>query len=318
MSKRPTSIQLDRLAHTMKRFGYEPKRHELLEIAASAFGYRNSNAFTAAKLTVPMAEPIGTIEVQGSVVVLARDSVSNAIFAVEESFLIQVSAEERCETIVSTPYGHLADVSRLLDDNLPGLDKDQVITTAIEDDAAIYPYVMESIQDDLRLYWSNVYGWASLESATTFPNTTANKPICEHEITWRTIEEACAVNSVTEGRVGVKTFELARKIANNMIGDGKHAGAIFTPQVWIRDDATECDAEGEKDYIITIDLIAFALQNGNETIEDYLEGSDCDEFKTASHAPAWVKNWSGPFDIHIGCPIETKILNLKKAKERFE
>lgn len=317
MSKRPTAIQLDRLAQAMKRFGYEPKRHELLDIAANAFGYRNSNEFTAAKLTPPIAEPIGTIEVQGSVVVLARDNVSHAIFAVEESFLMQVSAEERCETILPTPYGHLANVSRLLDDDLPNLDQEQVITTAIENQMTDDGYVIEDIQADARMYWSNVNGWGSLICATRFPDTSAPLPMTADEAVWRTVADATAVNSNTETWVGVKNYALATQIAECMVEDDQRIHATFTAQAWINDHAVACDPQGEKEYDVTIDLIAFALEQGSKTIEEYLENTDKDEFKIANNAPRWVQDYCGPFDIEIECTISTMNINLEDAKARL-
>jgi hypothetical protein len=313
MTKRPNAIQIDRLAKALKHYGFEPKRHQLLEIAANAFGYRNSNEFTAANVSPPMAEPIGTIDIDGSVVVLARDAMSSAIFAVEESFLDRVSANERAETILPTPYGHLANVSRLLDDELPDLDKSHSITSAIMHNSIKNKdalYVMETIANDERLYWSNEDGWASLESAMLFPDKLVNMPMADQEIVWMTWKEACANRSHVENCVGAEIYSKAKKIAALIPEEGK-ATASFTPQEWINDHAIECDSPSDKTYDVTVDLIAFALLKKSKTIENYLNNTNNDEFIEATHAPDWIQKWSGPFNIEIQVNVDTMLLNLQ-------
>lgn len=319
MSKRPTAIHLDRLAQSMERYGYKPKRHELLDIASAAFGYRNQNEFTAANLTAPVAEPIGTIEIQGSVIVLARDPMSDAVFAVEESFLSQVSGETRAETYLPTPYGHLTDVSKLLDENIPNLDREQVITSYIQQQANDDAFVIEAIDHDERLYWNDQDGFVNLAGATRYPDQSGNLPSVGLNPVWRTVREAKELKSISESWYGVYAWELAKKIVATLPEDQREINANFTPQAWINDYATEVDCEDDRDYNVILDVIAGAIQHNAETIEEHLDGlGDNDEFQTAEEAPDWVRDWSGPFDIEIDCPTNLLVLNINEMKQKVE
>lgn len=314
MSKRPTAIHLDRLAQALSRHGVELKRHQLLDVAANAFGYRNDNEFTAAKVAAPLAEPIGTIQILGATIVLARDAVSDAVFAVEEAFLEQVSLEVRAETYVPTPYGHLADVSRLLDEQLPNLDKEQTLTVTLQNEMNDAAFVIEAIDHDERLYWNDQDGLVNLEGATRYPDKSGTLPSVGLNPTWRTVREAKNLESTSERWVGVTAYQLAKQIVAALPAELR-ATASFTPQVWINDYACEADAEGEKDYDVTIELIASALRANVETPEEYLDGlGDNDEFQTADESPDWIRDWSGPFEIDVNAPCALLTLNLNEVR----
>ena len=110
---KPLPIYLDRLARTLNAHGVSLKRAQLLEVCASAFGYRNSNELTAAaktsELVPPAAKPMGVVTLpDGQRIVVLTDQIANSPYAIDESFLEQVVAEERREEYGPTPYGHLA------------------------------------------------------------------------------------------------------------------------------------------------------------------------------------------------------------------
>ncbi|WP_046868806.1 hypothetical protein [Microvirga massiliensis] len=117
------AIHIDRLKKNLEKNGVSWKRHKILELLSSTFGYHNSNELTAAhkrgEIDPPKAEPIGEIALpSGESIVVVRDPLARAPYAIDQSFLERVVAEERAETFGPPPYGHLIDLSRLLDGNL--------------------------------------------------------------------------------------------------------------------------------------------------------------------------------------------------------
>jgi hypothetical protein len=120
------SVNLDRLEKVLKALGIPCKRHQTLEVAAAAFGYHNQNELTAAgkagDLDLPVAEPIGEVALpSGETIIVVRDPLANSAYAVDQAFIDQVVAEERAELFGPTPYGHLVDLARLLDDEIAPL-----------------------------------------------------------------------------------------------------------------------------------------------------------------------------------------------------
>jgi hypothetical protein len=117
------SVHLDRLEKVLKARGIPCKRHQTLEVAAAAFGYHNQNELTAAgkagDLNPPMAEPIGEVTLpSGETIIVVRDPLAKSAYALDQAFVEQVVAEERAELFGPTPYGHLPNLSRLLDDKI--------------------------------------------------------------------------------------------------------------------------------------------------------------------------------------------------------
>ena len=117
---KPLPIILDRLAHALKAQGIKVKRSQLLEISAGAFGHRNSNELTAAAkagdINPHPARVIGRVNLpDGQSVIIVNDQLGNMPYAIDETFLEQVAAEERREEIGITPYGHLAALYEVLD-----------------------------------------------------------------------------------------------------------------------------------------------------------------------------------------------------------
>ena len=114
---RPTQIHLDRLQKALAAQGFRASRGKALEIVAAAFGYHNSNEFTAASkrgdVTPPPAEYVGTIELDDTSMVVLRDPTSKATYAIEEAFVDGVIEDERAERFGITPYGHMVDLSQV-------------------------------------------------------------------------------------------------------------------------------------------------------------------------------------------------------------
>jgi hypothetical protein len=117
------SVHLDRLEKVLKARGIPCKRHQTLEVAAAAFGYHNQNELTAAgkagDLNPPLAEPIGEVALpSGETIIVVRDPLAKSAYAIDQTFVEQVVATDRAELFGPTPYGHLLNLSRLLDDEI--------------------------------------------------------------------------------------------------------------------------------------------------------------------------------------------------------
>lgn len=122
MTIKTTPALLDRLDKALGKQGLNLKRTQLLEVAAAAFGHRNSNAMTAAARAGDFAlapvQPSARIQLaNGETLIVLLDPAANASYAIDESFLEQVVNEERGEEAGITPYGHLVDLNPALDWN---------------------------------------------------------------------------------------------------------------------------------------------------------------------------------------------------------
>ncbi len=82
--------------------------------------------------------------------------------------------------------------------------------------------------------------------------------------------------------------------------------ARFTPEAWIRNYATEVDAEGPQEWDCTtlaltqLDYLTAVAARRHESLdggEGVLDNDDM--FKDDPDAPDWVRSWTGPFTIHI-------------------
>jgi hypothetical protein len=71
--------------------------------------------------------------------------------------------------------------------------------------------------------------------------------------------------------------------------------ATFTPQAWVRDNAIEVDPEGPTEWITQFEDLS------TEQAEKILEcGHDLDDLlKEDPAAPEWVREYRGPFEIHV-------------------
>ena len=307
-ANRPVAIQIDRLDKALKAQGVDFKRHQLLEVAAAAFGFRSSNAYTAGiEATVPpMAQYVETIDCSGEAITIARDPLSGSLFGVDESYLEQVSAEERAETWLPTPYGHLIDVNDLLDQPTSRPTPVRPTEGSLGD-----AYVVASWIEGERLYWNNEDGWVDYASATRFaeighsPMTRGSKPI------WQKVNH----QGTEPDRYPILTQLFGAELVHRAIALAEHLEPIeaeFEPQAWMNDNAITVDADGDTSYDITVAAIAYTLDNNSETIEAYLDAiGDNDQFAGVDTAPTWVSEWQGPFEVHLFVPIATLIADLK-------
>lgn len=102
-------IILDRLKNALAAHGVSLKRNQLLDVAASAYGYRNNNAFSAAakdkELTAPRADKLG-VDDHGLLVL--RDPKTGAIFAIDPK-----AQDAQADRWCLSPYGGIIDVTGL-------------------------------------------------------------------------------------------------------------------------------------------------------------------------------------------------------------
>lgn len=119
---KPIAIHLDRLASALAGQGIDLKRHQLLEVAAAAFGHRTSNETSrlaeAGDLTPPSAQPIGRLDLGSDSVVLVRDAATDLPYAIASGFLADMG-DDRTRHFAPTPYGGLADLRRVAVSEIP-------------------------------------------------------------------------------------------------------------------------------------------------------------------------------------------------------
>jgi hypothetical protein len=119
---KPIAIHLDRLAAALALQGVDLKRHQLLEVAAAAFGHRSSNETSklseAGEITPPSAQPIGRLGSGPDGVVIVRDAATDLPYAIAQTFLDGM-ADDRSRHFAPTPYGGLADLRRVAVSEIP-------------------------------------------------------------------------------------------------------------------------------------------------------------------------------------------------------
>ena len=115
-NQKPIAIHLDRLAIALKAQGVTLERHQLLEVAASAFGHRNSNETSKLSqqgaLTPPSAQPIARVDLGDDSILIARDAATGLPYGIAQRFLEEVSTD-RSKQFSPTPYGGIADLRRV-------------------------------------------------------------------------------------------------------------------------------------------------------------------------------------------------------------
>lgn len=73
--------------------------------------------------------------------------------------------------------------------------------------------------------------------------------------------------------------------------------ASFTAQAWVRDYAMDVDPQGETSWVVSDEYTASAARI---VADDPVDGLDTDDvLKSDPAAPAWVREWAGPFSIHV-------------------
>lgn len=78
--------------------------------------------------------------------------------------------------------------------------------------------------------------------------------------------------------------------------------ATFTPQAWINDYAVTVDAEGETTWDVTEHLNTLSPADRQAVMKPNTDASDT--LREIETAPAWIRNWSGPFMIEVQAVAE--------------
>ena len=83
--------------------------------------------------------------------------------------------------------------------------------------------------------------------------------------------------------------------------------ARFTPEAWVRDNAVEVDPEGDVEWDVTEMFYSlpadFRIVSEVAAMGDHDDVLDNDDvLKDDPNAPAWIRNWHGPFSIHVRWP----------------
>ncbi|MFZ3481693.1 hypothetical protein [Sphingomonas sp. 3-13AW] len=103
--KTSAPVHVDRLAQALKAQGIDLKRSKVIEIAAAAFGFHNSNEFEAAAkagdLTPPKAAPLGNVTLANGTSLLVLRDAQDLPYAVLPSAL----GQGRSSSVGITPYG---------------------------------------------------------------------------------------------------------------------------------------------------------------------------------------------------------------------
>lgn len=108
-----------------------------------------------------------------------------------------------------------------------------------------------------------------------------------------------AVADVEQGEVTDDTVEVLSRVAALLDAQEERTMprfiATFTPQAWVNDYAMTVDPEGPTEWETVFDGLT------DEQREEILYGGHdaFDLLKSDPDAPVWVRDWSGPFEIHI-------------------
>lgn len=78
--------------------------------------------------------------------------------------------------------------------------------------------------------------------------------------------------------------------------------ARFTPQAWVNDYAIEVDAEGEREWEVSLDFLEQLLRSLPDELRDELckgHSYESDMLRGDPAAPEWVREWHGPFEVEL-------------------
>lgn len=79
--------------------------------------------------------------------------------------------------------------------------------------------------------------------------------------------------------------------------------ARFNPQAWINDYAIEVDPEGEQEWDVTRAFNRLRPDYRRKMLDEIFDRGEAldrhDYLKEDPHAPEWVREWRGPFDIWV-------------------
>ena len=98
-----------------------------------------------------------------------------------------------------------------------------------------------------------------------------------------------------------KTSAKTRALKARAPKTGKRIIAKFHPQVWMNDYAVECDPWGPVEWDVTNAILAMPREEALDIQDDQYES---DELRELSSAPAWIRDWGGPFSVEVEASIE--------------
>lgn len=73
--------------------------------------------------------------------------------------------------------------------------------------------------------------------------------------------------------------------------------ATFTPQAWMNDHAIQVDPQGPRHWDVTEQVMATPEAERSQLLEADTDVSD--SLRYLDNAPAWVRDWSGPFYVSV-------------------
>ncbi len=230
-------------------------------------------------------------------------------------------------------YDHNADDAVIAREDYAGLQMDPdgpatgviavdvLVTVATDDEAHIpcEPHVFgndrlsdASYRATLKRHWD--------ETPPTDPETDEPLPFPEGEDT-DTIHDALAehhgtsfgqyklstdyvslADILTRGRPDPEPVDRTAPVSTDAAGPSTSDTALprilatFRPQAWINDYATTVDPEGETTWDVTEEVLALSRDAALAIRDDQDES---DEFRFSKNAPAWVRDWGGPFVVEV-------------------
>ena len=94
---------------------------------------------------------------------------------------------------------------------------------------------------------------------------------------------------------GVAPVDWSAALENLLgIGSVEPVIATFSPQASILDNCIDVDPEGDPKFDVTFEVLLMGDVAAQE-----LEDHEADDLTDAIRAPDWIRNWSGPFAVHV-------------------
>jgi hypothetical protein len=78
--------------------------------------------------------------------------------------------------------------------------------------------------------------------------------------------------------------------------DQKKVIAKFHPQAWINNYAVDVDPAGDVEFDVTSDIERMGKDDAMQLTDN---SDDSDTLAKSSGAPAWIRNWTGPFYVEV-------------------
>ena len=270
MTIKASTVLVDRLEHALGRNGVSMKRRALLETAAYAFAYRNSNEFTAVCEREDVAPPavtvVGRVSLpDGRGLIVVDDTQAGIAYGIDETFVRTEVEDQRRERIGVTPYGHLVRLDHIGSSTIPD------ITTrkeAVDSTRAIE--LLESA--DVRL----------AGHATEYKDRTAVASAR------RSLESAIALLRTEDGGAAVHELRTVIDLLQSGIFDDEHESiedaredvfmaidAIAEPRIAVRSDPRTNDPD-------MTGIMAALLVEVDQEIENRKGGGDVEAWRDLS------------------------------------